>query len=225
MISPGDGRGARWRRGVPGQLEEERFERGDFELQPVHGHAVPAELHDVGVEAFLDRVHDQAALVVRRGLDPRGAPGGLDRGRIVTGPQPPHGLGRPLPHDGEASGEHDPAVIQDRHAVADLLHLGHVVTAQQHGQAVAGQAAQRGPQIPDSGRVHAVGGLVQDQQPGPAEHGRGQAQPLAHPEGVPAHLLASGPGQACRLDRLVDEGGRVPAVKPARMTRFCRPVR
>ena len=55
---------------------------------------------------------------------------------------------------------------QDRRAVADLLDLGHVVAAENHGHAVPGQAAQRRPQVTDARRVHAVGGLVQDQQPG-----------------------------------------------------------
>ena len=61
--------------------------------------------------------------------------------------------------------------------------------------------------------IHPVGRLVQNEQPGAPQHGRGQAEPLAHPEGVAADLLARRSGQAHRLDRLVNEAVRVTAVE------------
>ena len=76
-------------------------------------------------------------------------------------------------------------------------------------------AAQRRPQVADARRVHAVGGLVQDEQPGAAQHGRRQPQALPHPEGVAAHLAPrNGSAKPDALERVIDEGGGVTAVQP-----------
>ena len=171
-------------------------------------------MQDILVEAVLRGEHDQATVVVARGLDPGDLPGPFYRGRIVARPEPPDRVRGVGPHHIEAPGDDDPPMVQDGHAVADLLHLRHVVAAQDDGHAAGGQAAQCGPQVADPRGVHPVGRLVQDQQARTAEHGAGQAQALAHPERVTAHLLAAGIGQADALERPVNQVGGVPAVEP-----------
>jgi len=54
--------------------------------------------------------------------------------------------------------------------------------------------------------VESVDRLVEDECPGVAQEGGGDAQPLAHAEGEPADALGRNPGQAGHLDDFVDAG-------------------
>ena len=61
--------------------------------------------------------------------------------------------------------------------------------------------------LADAGRVEPVGGLVEDQQLGFLQQGRGDREPLLHAEGVGLVAVAVPPGQAHRLERPVDAAG------------------
>ena len=99
----------------------------------------------------------------------------------------------------------DLAVADDDDLVGDALDLVEQVRAEQHGAALVGVAAQQVAHPADAGRVETVGRLVEDEHLGVAEQRVGDAEPLAHAEGVVAHpavrLLL---GEADELDHLVD---------------------
>ena len=87
--------------------------------------------------------------------------------------------------------------------VGHLVDLAEQVAGHHHRHAEpAGQGADELPHLLDARRIQAVGGLVQDQQPGEAQQGGGQAQPLLHAQGVvgrPLALLAVQPDDAQHL--------------------------
>src|SRR5690606_36033190 len=68
--------------------------------------------------------------------------------------------------------------------VGDRLDLTQEVGGQQHGAARVGEGPQHRAHPADAGRVEPVGRLVEDEHLRLAEEGVGQAQPLAHPQGV-----------------------------------------
>ena len=99
----------------------------------------------------------------------------------------------------------DLAVADDDDLVGDALDLVEQVRAEQHGAALVGVAAQQVAHPADAGRVEAVGRLVEDEDLGVAEERVGDAEALAHAEGVvadPAVRLLL--GEADELDHLVD---------------------
>ena len=69
---------------------------------------------------------------------------------------------------------------------------------------LAAEVAQEPPQPPDALRVEAVGRLVEDEHPGVAEKGGGEAQPLPHAHAVLAGALAGRRRDAGELEELVD---------------------
>src|SRR6476469_9255861 len=97
----------------------------------------------------------------------------------------------------------DLAVPDDDDLVGDALDLVEQVRGQQHRAALVGVAAEQVAHPTDTGRVEAVGRLVEDEHLGVAEEGVGDAEALAHAEGVVAHppvrLLL---GEADELDHL-----------------------
>jgi len=76
--------------------------------------------------------------------------------------------------------EQKPAVVDEAHAMA-ALGLVHVGSRQENGHAVVDQFVQQGPQLAAADRVHAIGGLVEQQHLGTVEQGAGQGQLLVHP--------------------------------------------
>jgi hypothetical protein len=80
------------------------------------------------------------------------------------------------------------------------------MAGQEHGDPVVGQAAQQHAQGADPGRVEAVGGLVEQQQPRPADQAGGEPEPLAHALGVVGDRLVGAVAQLHGLQHLVDLG-------------------
>ena len=103
--------------------------------------------------------------------------------------------------------------VHDRDVVADLLDLGHVVGAEQHGQPAGGQPLDQRPHVADAGGVEAVGGLVEHQQPGLAQQAGRDAEALAHAVGVAADLAVGPVGQVDDLQDLLEQPGPDAAVE------------
>ena len=78
----------------------------------------------------------------------------------------------------------DPTVTDHHDVIGDDLDLVEQVGGEQHGSAAVCVAAEQVAHPADTGRVQAVGGLVEDQHLRVADQGGGDAQALTHPEGV-----------------------------------------
>ena len=90
-----------------------------------------------------------------------------------------------------ARGE-QPPVAHDRDRVADLLHLGQDVGAEQDRDAGVPEVADQVPDGADPGRVEPVGGLVEDEQVGALQQRSGDREALLHPVRV-ALVVVAGP--------------------------------
>ena len=101
--------------------------------------------------------------------------------------------------------EHQHPLPDDAHGVGHLVDLTEQVAGDHHRHAKpAGQVPDQLPHLLDARRVQAVGGLVQNQQLGIAQQGRGNAQPLLHPQGIVADLFPPLPLQPDDLQHLPD---------------------
>jgi hypothetical protein len=89
---------------------------------------------------------------------------------------------------GRGAAETDGAVVQDGHAVAQLVHIGQRVRGQEHGAAGAVQAAQLVLEQGARFRVEAGHRLVEDVHRLARQQAGGQAQLLGHAFGIAAHL-------------------------------------
>jgi hypothetical protein len=100
-------------------------------------------------------------------------------------------------------------VTDDRRGIADLLHLGEDVGAEQHGDPSGTEVADGLADLANASRVKAVGGLVEDQQLRSLEQGGRDREPLLHAErvGLVPVLVTSAEGHG--LERLVDAGVRL----------------
>src|SRR5438105_2710388 len=99
---------------------------------------------------------------------------------------------------------HEPPVVDDRDAGADLLHLAQHVAGDEDGLALGGQVAQEVAHLDDAGGVQPVGGLVEDQKLRIVEQSDPQAQALLHSHRVHAHAVSVAALQADDLEHLVD---------------------
>jgi hypothetical protein len=99
---------------------------------------------------------------------------------------------------------HEPAVVDDRDPVGELVGLLQVLGGQQHRRARVDQVADQRPQVVAAGGVQAGGGLVQEQHPGAADQGGGQVQAAAHPPGVGLDLPV---GHVYQVNALEDFAG------------------
>ena len=118
----------------------------------------------------------------------------------------------------------DPAAADDHQMVGGVLQLAHQVAGHQHRTALVGQRPQEAAHPHDALGVHAVERLVQHQHRRVAEQRGGDAQPLAHAEGVTARLPPGGLLQPGLADHLVDPAGVRPWER-ASQSRWLRPVR
>ena len=75
---------------------------------------------------------------------------------------------------------HDPAVVEHRDRVGELVRLLQVLRGEQDGDALVDQAPDRAPQLLAAARVEPGGRLVQEQQLGPLDHADGQVEPTFH---------------------------------------------
>ena len=91
--------------------------------------------------------------------------------------------------------------------------------------ALAGEARQQVAHPPDPGRVEPVGGLVEDQHLGVPEQCGGDAEPLAHPEGVVAHPALGLGGVRLTSSSISSTRRRGRPMVSAAIVRISRPVR
>ena len=127
--------------------------------------------------------------------------------------EPDPGPGVISPADGRRRAlGHDLAVGDHRHPVGQGLGLVHVVRGEQDSGARGAQAAHDLPGLAAGARVEPGGRLVQEQQPGVADHPQGQVQPPLLAAGQGPDLPPRLRGQADQGDDLVDVArGRVVA--------------
>ena len=80
------------------------------------------------------------------------------------------------------------AVVDDANVGSDLFNFVQQVAGEEDGYAVRfRKLADHLAHFLNSGRVEAVGRLIKDQQSRVVEHGKRQAEPLAHAERIAAH--------------------------------------
>ena len=91
---------------------------------------------------------------------------------------------------------HQPAVPQDGGVRADLLHLGQVMAGEHDGGTRGHTLGDGGAHLEGLGRVHAGGGLVEEQEVGRPEQRLGHRQPVAHAVGVLGDRPVDGRPQA-----------------------------
>ena len=186
----------------------------------------PAELRHEPLDQLLDRREPHLARPPGEVAQPETRPPRLRRRRGRR-----RAAGRQAPSDrvrlGHVALVQDPAAVDDRHAVAQLLDVGHLVAREQHGHALRGEppdAASRMSRIPAGSRP--VCRLVEDQQARVAEQRRRDPEPLAHAVGVAADPVAGTVGQVDVVEHLVDPRRRVAAVVGrAQLAGSCAPVR
>ena len=93
----------------------------------------------------------------------------------------------------------------DRDPVADLLDLVEEVAGEEDGlAAVDGEAPDEGAHLLDTGRVEAVHRLVEDDEVGIAEQGRGDSEALPHAGRIAFDLALRIPGQPDLIEQPVD---------------------
>ena len=152
----------------PGQLQEHRLEVGAHRRQLADEDALlPASDRVIASPVSPRRrlALDDAA-VARRGSRGSAARSSIGCGGAPGRPRRPVRactLSAPT-RSSTGPGREQPAVADDRDRVADLLHLGQDVRAQQHGDAALAELADHRADVADAGRVEPVGGLVEDQQ-------------------------------------------------------------
>src|SRR4029079_19342895 len=108
----------------------------------------------------------------------------------------------------EVAAGDDPAVVDDRDAIADLLDLAEEVRVQEDGRAPIGGRSHDAPDVDPTDRVECRGRLVEDDQRGVAQERRAEAETLLHALREPADDVAGPIGEPDELERLV--GGRTP---------------
>jgi len=109
-----------------------------------------------------------------------------------------------VPEVRDGAGEADPPARDHGQLAAQLLHLDHQVGGEQDGQALGGEVAHEPPHVAHATGVEAVGRLVEQQQPGPAQQRAGQPQPLAHALGVATDLVVTAAVELDDLEHLLD---------------------
>ena len=93
--------------------------------------------------------------------------------------------------------QHQPTSVDDHDAVDCLRDLRENVARDEDGPTLRGERAQELPQPPHPLGVEPVGGLVQHQQLGVAEQGRGETEALAHAQREGLH---SASGNVVEID-------------------------
>ena len=89
----------------------------------------------------------------------------------------------PLQLVGGAFGD-DPAVVEDRDPIRELVGLVEVLGGEEDGDAAAGELADVVPHLPAAARVEPGRGLVEEDHPRRADQCHGQVEPAAHPARV-----------------------------------------
>ena len=111
------------------------------------------------------------------------------------------GVGELQPHDlapqarlelvGAALGD-DPAVVEQRDPVRQLVRLGQVLGGEQDRDALVGQLPDRPPELLPAARVEPGGRLVEEEQRGPRDHADREVEAPAHAARVGLHPPVAG---------------------------------
>ena len=118
----------------------------------------------------------------------------------------------------------DASLVDDGHAVAGQLDLGEQMRRDEDAHlAFAGEAAQQLADLADAGGVEAVGRLVEDEQLRIAEQRLGDAEALAHAEGVGSDALIEAVGERHGSATRSISLGCTRSMR-AKCSRFSRPV-
>src|SRR5690606_14733987 len=214
-----------WRMSVPqrlaGEVEEDRLEvrPGDLDVGELHP-AASGGRDDGGdrrrgvadVEEDLTALDDGAVDGVER-LERRG------RGREVAAADEPDLVELTDDPDELLAGALglDGAGVDDADAVAQPLGLLHVVRRVEHRHALGGQRLDGLEDRVARLRVHADGGLVEDEKLGPVEEPDADVQPALHAAGELLGRALGAVGQADELEHLrgaLPELGAAEAVEP-----------
>ncbi len=126
-------------------------------------------------------------------LQPQGLPGQGLLGEFVHRP----------------AGDHV-ALHEDRHPVADLLHLVQKVRGEHHRHTLGGELPDELQELPGALGVEAERRLVHDDQPGLLQQHVGHAEPLPHAPGVGPHPGVGGLAESHPPEQPVDLGRRLP---------------
>ena len=103
---------------------------------------------------------------------------------------------------GRAAGD-DLAAVDDGDRVGQFVGLLEVLGRQQQGRALADQAADDLPHPEAAARVEPGRGLVEEQQPRPADQGAAQVEPAPHAAGVGLDDPVAGVGQLELVEQLL----------------------
>ena len=106
---------------------------------------------------------------------------------------------------------HQPAVIDDRHLGRQVVGLLEVLGGEQHVGAAGDQRADHVPELETTVRVESGGGLVQQQQAGPADQAGAEVEAAAHAAGIRAHH----PVRSVAEPQPIDDGGGLMAGRRA----------
>ena len=97
------------------------------------------------------------------------------------------------------------ALVDHKDGIAVFLDLVQQVAGNEDGQPIGSDPLlQKAQNLAGPLRVHAVRGFVEDQEPGPAQHGPADSQPLFHTLRIRADLVVLAVGQADAFEDLVD---------------------
>ena len=113
---------------------------------------------------------------------------------------------------------HDPAVVDDRDLVGKLVGFLQVLGGEQHRGAGRGDLADQLPHLDLAARVHARGGLIEEQQVGGHDQAGPDVEPAAHPGRVANHRTAGRAGQVEGGEQVIGSlfaGGAGQAAQPA----------
>ena len=112
----------------------------------------------------------------------------LERAIVVGGAQPVGAGRRALELRDRPLVHHAPGA-DDRHPVAELLHLAEQMAREHHRHAAAREPADQRAHVAHPGRVEPGGGFVEQEQARRAQERGGDPEPLTHAVRVAAHLV------------------------------------
>src|SRR4051794_7854158 len=190
---------------LPRERDEHVLEIGALHEQLAD--ADPGE-HELAVDGLRPHVAERGDehAVPDVGLPQPGPGQHLDRTRHVvrTGDDDAQPGGGHVPQIAQRALRDQPPAAHDADVGADLLDLRQQVRGEEHGRAFGGELPDERPDLSGALRVQAVRRLVEHEQVPGTQQRPGEAEALAHAQGVVAVPLPGGRGEADPLQRLPD---------------------
>src|SRR3954469_18429625 len=190
---------------LPRERDEHVLEIGALHEQLAD--ADPGE-HELAVDGLRPHVAERGDehAVPDVGLPQPGPGQHLDRTRHVLRTR--HDDAQPggghVPQIAQRALRHQPPAAHDADVGADLLDLREQVRGEEDGRAFGGELPDERPDLSGALRVQAVRRLVEHEQVPGTQQRPGEAEALAHAQGVVAVPLPGGRGEADPLQRLPD---------------------